>query len=331
MSLTMAATRGLLRLTPKRTATAESLLEALPQRKAPAAVTAAVHRVAHVEESVVEGRPVIRLTPRSGASGAELIYTHGGAYVNPILAAHWRILATLVATSGVSVTVPLYALAPEHHVDEVYPLLDALYEQALARSSDSRTRNSGGDPGDSQAPTVGGHDTGDSAPATAPHPTGGSRVFLGGDSAGGGLALGQALRLRDAGRPAPAALILLSPWVDVTMTNPAIPATAPLDHMLGAGGLAEAGRLWAGETDVRSPLVSPLFGALDGLPPVYTYQGDHDILVADAKKLTRGIRSAGGQAELRLYRGAIHVFVGAPWTPEARRRALRHIAAVLRA
>ncbi|UFS59230.1 alpha/beta hydrolase [Subtercola endophyticus] len=293
MSLTMAATRGLLRLTPKRTATAESLLEALPRRKAPAPVTAAVHRVAHVEESVVEGRPVIRLTPKAGASGAELLYTHGGAYVNPILATHWRILATLVASSGVTVTVPLYGLAPEHHVDEVYPLLDALYDDAQARSSRSR-------------------------------------VFLAGDSAGGGLALGQALRLRDEGRPAPAALILISPWVDVTMTNPAIPATAPLDHMLGAGGLAEAGRLWAGEMDVRSPLVSPLFGALDGLPPVYTYQGDHDILLADAKKLTRGIRSAGGHAELRLYRGAIHVFVGAPWTPEAR-RALRHIAGVLRA
>ncbi|MEF2977387.1 alpha/beta hydrolase fold domain-containing protein [Subtercola sp. YIM 133946] len=291
MSLTMALTRGLLRFTPTNTATPQTLRAALADRKPPAPVTRAIRRVARVERSVVNGCPVIRLTPKAHASGNHLIYTPGGAYVSPILATHWNILAGLIERSGVSVTVALYGLAPEHHVDEAYDLLDTLYEAAQAEF--------------------------------------GGRVFVGGDSAGGALALGQAMRYRDAAKPPPLGVVLISPWVDATMSNPEIGALARLDPMLGAAGLAEAGRWWAGTSDVRDPLVSPLFGRLDALPPVYIYQGDRDLLVADAKLLTRRIAQTGGRAELRIYPGAIHVFVGAPWTPEAR-RALRHLGAVLR-
>lgn len=291
MSLTMAVTRTLVRFTPKHTATAESMRESLALRKPPAPVTRAAHRVAHVDESLVNGCTVIRLRPKGPPNGAHLVYTHGGAYVSSILATHWNLLAGLIARSGVSITVPLYGRAPEHHVDEAYELLDAVYEKARA-------------------------DFGD-------------RVFVGGDSAGGGLALGQAQRFRDDGKTPPAGVILLSPWLDVTMTNPDIVPLEPLDHMLGVGGLAEAGRLWAGKRDTRDPLVSPLFGSMQGLPPVFTYQGDRDLLLPDTKLLKRAIGAAGGRAELRIYRGAIHVFVGAPWTPEAR-RALSRISEVLR-
>jgi acetyl esterase/lipase len=294
MSLSMAVTRFLLRFVPTTTETAETALRFAQERTAAADIPDRLHRLAVVEESTVNGRRVVRLSPRRPAPqrGAHLIYTHGGCYLYPILSTHWRILGTLIRDAGVSVTVPLYGLAPEHTAEEAYALLDVLYDQAVAVH--------------------------------------GERVFLAGDSAGGALALGQAIRYRDTGRQAPAGVLLISPWLDATMSNPAVPALARLDHMLTPAGLVAAGSWWAGGLDPRSPLVSPLFDSLASLPPVTVYQGGRDLFAADATLLCQRIAAAGGDAALRFYPGAFHVFPGAPWTPEAR-DALRHAAAVLSA
>ena len=292
MSISMALTRFLLRMLPTTTETAETALRFAQERTAPAEIPNRLHHVATVEESTVDGRRVLRLSPRARPSGAHLIYTHGGCYLYPITSVHWRLLATLIRDSGVSVTVPLYGRAPEHTAEEAYGLLDQLYDQAVDAYGD--------------------------------------RVFLAGDSAGGGLALGQAMRYRDTGRRAPAGVLLFSPWLDVTMGNPAIDALVPLDHLLAPPGLVAAGAWWAGGLDPRSPLVSPLFGDPHGLPPVVVYQGGHDLFSADATLLCEKIAAAGGDARLEFSPGAFHVFVGAPWTPEAR-RALEHAAAFLAA
>ena len=296
MSIPMTLTRVLLRLLPTTTETAETALRFAQERTVPAAIPSRLRRIATVEETTVNGRRVVRLEPRAGArtpaSGAHLIYTHGGCYLYPITDVHWRLIGTLIRDSGVSVTVPLYGLAPEHTADEAYALLDRLYDDAVDEF--------------------------------------GARVFLGGDSAGGGLALGQAVRYRDSGRRAPAGVLLFSPWLDVTMGNPAIAALEPLDHLLAPAGLVAAGTWWAGGLDPRSPLVSPLFDSLRSLPPVAVYQGGHDLLSADARLLSERILAVGGDVRLQFHPGAFHVFVGAPWTPEAR-SALRHAAAVLAA
>jgi acetyl esterase/lipase len=153
-------------------------------------------------------------------------------------------------------------------------------------------------------------------------------VFLAGDSAGGALAIGEAMRIRDAGVRAPDGLILFSPWVDATMSNQEIPVLLPRDPMLGPIGLEIAGDWWAGSDDPRTPLVSPLFGDLSGLPPMHIYQGGRDILAADSKLFAAKVRAAGGEADLQFYPSAIHVWVGLPWIPEAR-RALSDVAAVM--
>ena len=290
MSLSMAVTRFLTRFLPTTTRTPETALRSARERTEAAPLPARLRRIAHVEELVVNGRRVVRLTPRGEPSGAHLVYAHGGCYLYPPIPEHWTLIGTLIRDSGVSVTVPLYGLAPGHTVEEAYALLDVLYDEAVAHHGD--------------------------------------RVYLAGDSAGGGLALGQAMRIRDSGRTAPAGLLLLSPWLDATLGNPGVPALERLDHLLAVPGLVAAGEWWAGALDPRSPLVSPLLGRLDALPPVFVYQGGRDILAADAKLLARRIAAAGGEVELRFYPGAFHVFVGAPWTPEAR-RALRHAAGVL--
>ncbi|NRD26070.1 alpha/beta hydrolase fold domain-containing protein [Frigoribacterium sp. VKM Ac-2836] len=291
MSLSMAATRALLRFRARSTETEDSLVRSIARQGSAAPVTRAVCRVATVEEARIGEVRVVTLRPRRPASGVHVVYLHGGAYVHPVLSTHWTLLAGLVRASGAVVTVPLYGLAPAHDVDEVLPLLDAVLDEVRRASP--------------------------------------SRIVLAGDSAGGALALVAAMRERDAGRPAPDALVLFSPWVDALLDSPAIDEVAPLDPMLGRDGLVAAGRWWAGDRDAADPTVSPVRGDLSGLPPVFAYAGDRDLLTPDVKRLARGLVAAGGRAELRMYRGAFHVFVGAPWTPEAR-RALRHAASVIR-
>ena len=242
-----------------------------------------------VATAEVDG-PVVRLTPKAGGTGTHLIYTHGGCYLYPVKTEHWDILATLIEGSGVSVDVPLYPLAPAYTMDESYALLERVYDDANSTYE---------------------------------------RVFLAGDSAGGGLALGQALHYRDTGRPAPAGIILFSPWLDLTVSNLAVDELQKVDRMLGADGLRAAGLWWAGSHDPRTPLASPLFGDLANLAPVHVFQGGYDLLAADAIELVKRIRSHKGAATLELVERAFHVYVGAPWTPEAR-ASLQKAVALLR-
>ncbi len=147
-------------------------------------------------------------------------------------------------------------------------------------------------------------------------------VFLAGDSCGAGLSVGLAICCRNEGLRPPTGLILFSPWLDVTMTNPGIPALTKLDPLLAPAGFVAAGQDWAGGRSVTDPLVSPLRDTLEKLPPITIHQGGHDILLPDAEKFAAKARAAGTHVDLRVWPTAIHVFAGAGRTPEAR-QALR--------
>ena len=89
----------------------------------------------------------------------------------------------------------------------------------------------------------------------------------------------------------PERLVLLSPWIDVTMTNPAIPTLEEGDFILSAYGLAGLGKLWAGEMDVRDSRVSPLYGSMAGLPPTLIFCGTDEILRPDITLLAKSEHS----------------------------------------
>lgn len=134
--------------------------------------------------------------------------------MSPLTGPHWWIIAGLMSRTGARVTVPDYLLAAEHTFDESFPAVNAVVDHVLAGAGDHK-------------------------------------VVLAGDSAGAGLALAQAIRCRDEATPAPSAVVLFSPWVDVTMSNPEARALEGRDVMLACDGLIAAGQWWAGD---RSPL-----------------------------------------------------------------------------
>ena len=244
-------------------------------------VSEGLRETCEITETQVQGQTVFRLTPKQGGAGLHIIYTHGGTYINELIEPHWDIIDQLIRHTGADVTVPIYPLAPEHTYKKTYSLLDEVYRNVIA-----------------------------STPA--------ENVILCGDSAGGGLALGLAMHFRDLSLPLPGRVILFSPWLDITVSNPEIPGVEPFDPMLATPGPIEAGKWWAGGDDPRSPLLSPLFGNLSGLPPIDVFIGTHDITFPDTRVLKRKVATAGGEINHYEYPGAIHVFVGATFTPEAK-------------
>lgn len=130
-------------------------------------------------------------------------------------------------------------------------------------------------------------------------------VCLAGDSAGGQIALSTALRLRDGGRVLPAT-VLISPALDLTLSNPRIPEVQPSDPWLGVPGGRVFSRLWAGDDDLTDPVVSPLFGDLADLGPLTVFSGTRDILNPDAHLLVGKARDAGTDVTFHESAGDLH-------------------------
>ncbi len=269
------------------------IIRRLPRGResAPAPIPRSLRELCEVTSTEVDGCTVYTLTPKANAIGTEVIYTHGGAYVHPISSLHWGLLKGIIERSGVTMTVPLYKLGPAGKLPDAYAMLEKVYASVLER--------------------VGA----------------GGCVFLAGDSAGGGLALGQAITYRDKGVRAPDGVILFSPWVELSMTNPAIPNLAAHDPMLKAAGLLESAKLWT--DDLAAPLASQVNDTLAGLPPLYIYQGGHEIFLADVEDLAKKAEAAGTEVHLHIEPKAFHVWVAVGFIPEAR-KVRADVTAVLR-
>ncbi|MGO2519263.1 alpha/beta hydrolase fold domain-containing protein [Microbacterium sp.] len=248
----------------------------------PAQPRARVARAFEIERIDDGGLAVFRMAPRSGATRNTLVYLPGGGYINPMVAEHWDLIAALVTRTGATVYVPQYALAPAGTADTEIPRI-ARFLAKLATD--------------------------------IPDP---ARLWLAGDSAGGGLATAAAIHLRQIGGPALQHLVLFSPWLDVELANPAIRAFARRDPSLAVPGLRYAGKLWAGDRATSSPLVSPVHADLSLLPPTTLVIGTSDIFLPDSRKFAAMAREAGADIEFIEVNGGFHVFVGAPFIPESR-------------
>lgn len=292
MSFLMRVVRRLLRLRPNAFRSAQTAQASARKRGADAPIPRSLRRSCHISQTTVQGQPVFTLTPRQRASDRELVYIHGGAFIHPLVSAHWHIIQQLLRQTGATVTVPVYGLAPQHTALECYALLDEVYQQVLTRA-------------------------------------GNQPVYLAGDSAGAGLCLGLAIRYRNQGQRPPTTLFLFSPFLDATLTNPDIAPLQPLDPMLDVPGLRWCAAQWAAGLALTDPLISPLYDSLVGLPPIFIYQGGHDIFAADARKFGEQARGLSAPIEVQFYPDGFHVFVGATFTKEAR-QVFHHLGQVVR-
>jgi monoterpene epsilon-lactone hydrolase len=154
-------------------------------------------------------------------------------------------------------------------------------------------------------------------------------VALAGDSAGGGLVLALMVSLRDAGQPLPAAAVCLSPWTDLAMSGRSWTTNARRELVVSPAILRQMGQVYLGDTDPRTPLASPLYADLAGLPPLLVQVGGDEGLLSDGEEVALRARAAGVDVELEVWPGMWHVWqLTSRFVPEGR-KAIEQIGAFL--
>lgn len=220
------------------------------------------------DKVTVGGIKAIRTRHGAGDAGV-VLYLHGGGYIIGSPSTHRGITGHLAKASGHTIIAPDYRLAPEHPFPAALDDAESAYEGLLKE----------------------GH-----APAS---------IAIAGDSAGGGLTIALAMRLRDKGRPLPASLAVFSPWVDLTHQQLYSPECEPV---LQPRWIEKAARLYAGMEPRTNPLMSPIHGDLSGLPPLLIQAGSEEILLNDAQRLSERFNQHDGEATLEIYNSLWHVF-----------------------
>jgi acetyl esterase/lipase len=232
------------------------------------------------------GVPVVEVTPEELARDDKIaVYLHGGAYVFNSARAAITSAILLADETGLRVMAVDYTLAPhakwQETTDQVLSVFAALAEQDFAASD----------------------------------------IVLYGDSAGGGLSAGSVLKMRDQGMEMPAALILWSPWSDISETGDSYVTLRDAEpfctyrDILGPSALA-----YVDAGDHRHPYVSPVYGDYTkGFPPTLIQGGTKELFLSNVVRLYQALDQAGQTVKLDLYEGMLHVFMAVlPESPESR-------------
>ena len=144
------------------------------------------------------------------------------------------------------------------------------------------------------------------------------RIAVAGDSAGGGLTVATLVAIREARLPSPGAGICISPWTDLTCSAASYQSKAAVDPMVNLADIMAMAHDYLGATDPRTPLASPLFADLRGLPPLLIQVGSEEVLLDDASGLAERARAAGVEVTIEVWEPMIHVWHWfLPWLDEA--------------
>lgn len=198
----------------------------------------------------VEGRNVYQIKPKQTETNKCILFLHGGAYVSNNTAYHWNMIEALTECTNCLVIAPDYPLAPLQTYIDSFRFIDPIYKKLVSE-------------------------------------VGASNIILMGGSAGGGFALGLAQKLLYDGLPQPSQIILLSPWLDATCSNPEMEDLDPYDPLLTPESLRLAAEAYTRGGDINSHLVCPVNGPIEGLAKISVFISTHDVCYADAKKLKR--------------------------------------------
>jgi acetyl esterase/lipase len=247
-----------------------------------------------IEQGMLGNVPVEWISPDSAHPDRVFFHLHGGGYVlgNP---ASSRPFTTEFARQARCRVVSVdYRLAPENPFPAA--VTDALVAYSALLATDRQPED----------------------------------IAIGGESAGGGLAVATLIAARNARLKMPAALIAISPWTDLECNAPSLATLAHADPLLNARTLREMAEAYVQSGDPRAPTASPAHADLYGLPPMLIHVGSEEVLLDDAKALERRARVSGVEATLDIWPGMIHVWhMFHPALPEGR-EAILHLAQFVR-
>ena len=212
-----------------------------------------------------------------------ILYLHGGGYVIGSINTHRELGSRLSRAAAARVLLIDYRLAPEHPHPAAVDDAVAAYRWLLSLGVNP------------------------------------SRLAIAGDSAGGGLTVATLVAVRDAGLPMPATGVCLSPWVDLEGIGESMTTKAAADPMVQRDGLLKMAAAYLAGQNPRTPLASPLYADLSGLPPLLIQVGTAETLLDDSTRLAERARKSGVHVTLEPWEDMIHVWQAfASLLPEGR-------------
>jgi acetyl esterase/lipase len=230
------------------------------------------------------GVPAEWLVPPGVSNGRVLLYLHGGSYVSGSCNSHRSVAANIAIASKARALTLDYRLAPEHPHPAAVEDAVAAYKWLINNKVDPR------------------------------------HLAIAGDSAGGGLAIALLVSLRDAKIPLPAACVCLSPWTDLAFSGESWKSKAAVDLIIYDYKELAFAKMYLGGLDPKTPLASPLYADLQGLPPLLVQVGTDEVLLSDSARLVEHAKQAGVNAVLDEWQKMQHVWqFAASFIPEGRR------------
>jgi monoterpene epsilon-lactone hydrolase len=218
------------------------------------------------------GVPAAWITTPEPVRGRLIYYLHGGGFAVGSINTHGEMASRLARSARARVLLIEYRLAPEN------PFPAALEDSVKAYRW---LLSTGVDP---------------------------ARLVIGGESAGGGLTMATLVALRDAGDPLPAAGIAISPWVDMECCGESMVTRAKADPLIQRDVLVTMARNYLGDADPRTPLASPIYADLTGLPPLLIQVGTAEVLYNDATRLAEKAKAAGVKVVFESWEDMIHTW-----------------------
>jgi epsilon-lactone hydrolase len=221
-----------------------------------------------------------------------ILYFHGGGYTAGSCITHRELASRIAITTGRMVVLFNYGLSPENKFPQAIIDSEKIYLWLCQNHTNA------------------------------------SNIVFGGDSAGGGLALTTILYLRDKNFLLPSSIFLISPWIDLFCTGESYISRKELDPMVIYEGLIKAAIEYLGETDLETPLISPLSMNLKNLPPMLIQVGDHEILLSDSTRLADKAKYFGVKVVLKIWDKMWHVWHA--WNMPESKMAIDEISAFIK-
>jgi len=219
----------------------------------------------------INGNYYYVMKPLKNIGQKHILFLHGGGYVYELWEIYWVFFSKLIDVLGCTITIPIYPLAPRHDHKEVFNMIVPIYEKII---SEAKPRD----------------------------------IVIMGDSAGGGMSLALAELLKEIKLPQPGNIILISPTLDMSMSNPEIHDVEKLDPILAVPSLSYISKWYGGEKGSKHYLVSPIYGNFEDLGKISLFIGTNDILYPDAKKFKAIADEKGIEINYFEYPSMIHIW-----------------------